>query len=309
MAIPNLRQLFAVLTLLLAMTMLAAACGTGSQPATDPGDDAKPTIRIGLDPYQYSRVPAYLGQHVLREIGYDVRIVEADVGPLYQALARGDVDFYVDVWPDVLQVTYLERFEGEVEVIGDLYDNAPVGVGVPAYAPEGLQSIEDLNDYIDFTGGKIYALEPGSGMTQTTHKMVEEYGLQYEVVEGSEAAMLAEMRRAFSRNEGIVFLLWRPHTMFVNFDIRVLDDPQRVWGPPGSRHSIGMHAGFDREKGAEAYELFKNMELSIEELEAWMFREDEEQIDPEVQAREWVENNPDRVKAWLGDYADQWDAR
>lgn len=287
--------------------MLATACGTGNQSTGDSEGNTKPTVRIGLDPYQYSRVPAYLGQHILRELGYDVRIVEADVGPLYQAMARGDVDFYVDAWPDVIQVSYLERFKDEVEIIGDLYDNAPVGVGVPAYAPEDLKSIEDLNDHVDFTGGTIYALEPGAGMTETAHRMVEEYGLEgYQVVEGSEAAMLSEMKRAYSRNEGAVFLVWRPHTMFVNFDIRVLDDPQRVWGPPGSRHSIAMSAKFDRQNGAEAYELFKNMQISIEEIETWMLREDEEQIDPEDHAQEWVENHPERVKEWLGSYADQW---
>src|SRR5690606_18181782 len=100
----------------------------------------------------------------------------------------------------------------------------------------------------DFTDGQIFALEPGAGMTQTTHDMVEAYDLDYTVMEGSEAAMLSEMTRHFSRDEGLVFLLWRPHTMFSKFDIRVLGDPQMVWGGL-SRHSIGMHSDFDREAG------------------------------------------------------------
>lgn len=283
--------------------LILAGCGA-SQDTPDAGEAAPEEgeagqgepIVIGLDPYNFSEPPVYIAKQILEDRGYEVEIQEGQVGILWAALAAGDIDVFGDIWDPNISGSYIEQYEGEYETAGTLYEDAPVGVAVPTYM-ENIESIEQLNEMKDVFGGKIYTIDPESGTDITTRKMVDEYGLDYEVVNSSEAAMIAEAQKAMSQEEPIAFIGWRPHSMFQLLDIKLLDDPRNVWGSDDVK--VGVASDL-KERAPEAYTLFSNMEISIDEIERWLV-EMEEGASPEEMAEAWVEDNADTVEAWLSE--------
>ena len=60
----------------------------------------------------------------------------------------------------------------------------------------------------------------------------DEFGLKdWELVETSEQAMLAQVARAEKSEDAIVFLAWAPHPMNVAFDITYLAGGDKQFGP------------------------------------------------------------------------------
>src|SRR5699024_994783 len=119
---------------------------------------------------------AYVSKEILENEGYDVKIMEAGVGAIYSSLASQDLDSYIDIWAPNLQSEHLEKYEGEIEVIGTLYKDTPIGIAVPKYM-KNVNSIKDLNEYREEFDGKIYGIEPETGMDNTTHEMIDAYDL------------------------------------------------------------------------------------------------------------------------------------
>ena len=296
-------RLFKIALLSMVCVLILAGCGA-SQDAPDDGEAAPEegeagqgeSVTIGLDPYDFSKPPAYIAKQILEDQGYDAKIQEGQVGILWAALAESDIDACGDMWDRNISGSHIEHYEGEYEIAGTLYEKAPVGAVVPTYMDE-IDSIEQLNEMKDKFNGTIYTIDPESGTDITTREMVDVYDLDYEVVNSSEAAMVAQAQKAMSQEEPIVFIGWRPHTMFQTLDIKILDDPKDVWGTDDVKMGVASDL---KERVPEAYTLFSNMELPIEEIERWLV-EMEEGASPEELAEEWVKDNADTVDAWLNE--------
>src|SRR5690625_3206009 len=88
------RKVYSVVLLGIIMTLLAACGSGGNNTSVEDNQESEEVtnISIGLDPYAYATVPAYLSQVILEQEGYNVEIEEAEVGILYQALSSGDID-------------------------------------------------------------------------------------------------------------------------------------------------------------------------------------------------------------------------
>ncbi|MUV37797.1 Glycine betaine-binding protein OpuAC [Lentibacillus sp. JNUCC-1] len=292
------------LAIALATIFVIAGCGNNDnadekstdQNASNDTSNEKTSITVGLDPYDYSTVPAYLSQVILEQEGYDVEIQEAEVGILYQALANKDIDAYVDVSRPKLHESYIEKYDDQFVTAGTLISDLPLGVAVPKYL-EDINSIEDVIENAEMFDNKIYAIEPGSGMGETTVAMVEDYGMDdFEISNSSTAAMLAQVKRATDKEEPIVFNAWRPNPMFVYYDIKFLDDPKGTWNHDDVE--VGVIPEFE-EESPTAYTLFSNMSLDLDMIEEWIIGINDEDKKPRKLAEEWVENNPDVVDKWL----------
>ncbi|MBP1949972.1 glycine betaine ABC transporter substrate-binding protein [Virgibacillus litoralis] len=288
--------LFLSLTFILVLT----ACNGDQQESQDNKDNEnekeQKNISIGLDPYDYATVPAYLSKEILEQEGYEVKIEEGQVGILYEALANKEIDAFIDIWAPNLQSSYLKEYEGQFEIAGTLYSEMPLGVAVPAYM-EDVNSIADLNKYKEKFDNKVYAIDPGSGMADTTEKMVETYDMKdFEIKNSSTAAMLAQVESVMKDKGGIVFNAWRPHPMFVRMDLKFLDDPKNAWKLDDVQ--VGVTPDL-QEQSPTAYKLFSNMKLTLDQVEKWIMAIDSEGKTPEELAEAWVEENQDKVNKWL----------
>src|SRR5690625_6487068 len=67
-------------------------------------------------------------------------------------------------------------------------------------------------------------------MALTTNRMIEKYDMNdFEITNSSTAAMLTQVETTIDNEEPIAFNAWRPHPMFVRFDIKFLEDPRDTW--------------------------------------------------------------------------------
>lgn len=276
--------------IILGLVFVAAGCGGVAD-----DDSGKVTINIGDTPYVHSMVSTYILENIAEELGYNTEMVEADIGFMYQGLAQGDVDIYSDVWFPTLHKPYLEKYEGKFEIAGTLYEKADLGWTVPAYVD--IDSIEELKGRADEFDSRIVGYEPSSGLMLASEEAIEAYGLEeYELIEGSVPTMMAEVDKVIKNKGNIIFLGYRPHSMWIKYDIKILKDPKGVFEIDDVRTAVSLDL---KEKAPDLYQFIQNFSMPIVEVEKMILRVEEEKRDVEVLAKEWIEENRTLVDEML----------
>lgn len=297
----NKRHLTAIPALGLAGALVLTGCAGGNDTA-DGGDNAAEemgTITMGFLPaWTDGLSTAYLLADQLGKLGYDVEMEEVvDAGPLYTALASGDVDMYPSAWSEVTHAEYMAEYGDDIEDLGSYYDGAALTIAVPEYVTE-INSLEDLAANADMFGGQIIGIEPGAGLTGATQdSMMPAYGLDaYELVTSSTAGMLTALDTAVAAEEPIVVTLWRPFWAYAEWPMKDLEDPQGAMGDTESLHFLGT-AGF-AEEFPEAAEYIGKIKLDDDQYGA---------LEGLVTSDEWEGDPEGAVDAWLDEYGDQVD--
>jgi len=293
---------------LMALGLFTAACGSDDGGETTTGGEGNGgegggTVTLGIIPsWTDGLSTAYLWQNVLEQEGYTVEIQEiAEAAPLYTGVAHGDIDIYPSAWPEVTHASYMEEYGDDLEDLGAYYEGAKLTFAVPEYTD--ISSIEDLKGSADMFDGKITGIEPGAGLTQVTKENViptYELGDEYQLVESSTTAMLAELQKAVDREEDIVVTLWRPFWANSEFPVKDLEDPEGALGEPETLNAIAT-AGFSDEN-PDVAEMFANFKLSDEEygsLENLVVNEYGEGEEPQA-IEAWLEENPDFIEGLKG---------
>jgi glycine betaine/proline transport system substrate-binding protein len=299
-----LRRAVATVSLLTLGTM-ATACGSddASDDKASAGSGGDKNITLGIIPsWTDGLLAAHLWKNVLEDDGYTVEITElAEAAPLFTGVANGDIDVFPSAWPQVTHAAYMDQFGDDVEDLGAYYEGAKLTFAVPEYSD--LQSIEDLRGKASEYDGEIIGIEPGAGLTKVTKESVmPAYGLdeEYELVESSTTAMLAELRKATENEDPIVVTLWKPFWANSEFPVRDLEDPEGALGEPETLNAIATD-GFS-EENPEVAEMMGKLKLDDEQygsLENMLVNEyGEGREDEAVEA--WFEENPDVLEALQG---------
>lgn len=268
-----------------------AAAVTPAKPAAT----AQKTLKLGAIAWDEDIALRHVVKVALEQYGYTVTFQLADVGALYEGVARGDLDAFLDTWLPYTQAIYWERYKDRVIKLDPWFSEAKLCLAVPEYT--GLKSIVELNQYRDKFGGMIVGIEPGAGeMNVVQTKVIPGYQLQFTLQPGSTPAMLAALKAAVEKKEWIVVTAWRPHWKFTAYPIRCLEDPKGLMG--GTEQLSAIVSKQFAERNDPALQFIKNIRLTAEQLEALEF-EINNAGDPEVGARRWVDKNRDLVNSWL----------
>ncbi len=228
------------------------------------------------------------------DLGYEVDLTSVDAGPMWMGVARGDFDAMVAGWLPVTHEAYLEETQDDVINLGANLEGALLGLVVPEYVP--VNSIEELNDYVDEFDGEIIGIDPGAGLMAATERTIEEYDLDYNLVSGSDAAMTAALERAIDREEWIIVTGWTPHWKFAAYDLKYLEDPRKTLGEAEHIATI-VHPDL-LGKAPDVYNFLDNFYWTPEEMaEVMIYIEDG--MEPMEAARAWIAENRDRVDQWL----------
>ncbi|QEV17154.1 ABC transporter permease/substrate binding protein [Streptomyces alboniger] len=173
-----------------------------------------------------------LWKRVLEKRGYKMKLTPSDVGPVYTALAQGDLDLDLDAWLPTTQKQYWGKNKANLKDLGSWYSPTSLEVAVPSYVKD-VKSLADLKGKGDTFKGKIIGIEPGTGvMTALKDKVLPGYGLdkEYKIVSGSTPAMLSELKSAYAKKEPVAVLLWSPHWAYNEYELTKLKDPKTAFG-------------------------------------------------------------------------------
>lgn len=306
---------FASLVSIFLLAIVLVACGgddegDDSTAEQDDTDNAETEEAAGLEIGQEDLTLPYvawaretISTHILaallEDIGYNVDVKQVEAGPMYSSVADGSSDFHTSAWLPATHASYWEEYEGDIVKVNEVLDKAPLALTVPSYMD--IDSIEDLKDNTELgesVDWEIVGIDPGAGIMQNTEAALDEYDLDnWELVQSSEAAMLTELRTAIENEEPIIVPLWKPHWIFGVEDLKMLEDPQEIYGGEGDQ--IYTVARKDLEEDAPAaYRVLEQYTETYEMVEELMPLVHDEGMDPADVAQQFLDDNPDLVAEW-----------
>lgn len=246
-----------------------------------------------------------LASEVLEGLGYEPRVDTVSVPIAYAGMRNDDFDVFLGNWmPSMASISdpYIER--GEVERLVANLEGAKYTLAVPQYVYDaGITSVNDLAEHADQFESNIHGIEAGNDGNELIEQMIDDdaYGLgDWQVVDSSEAGMLAELRSRVPNEEWMVFLGWAPHPMNTNFDMAYLSGADDYFGPDlgGATVYTNARAGFVDEcpnVGA----LLNNMTFTLEMENELMSAIMDDGVDPRDAARSYLKANDEVLDEWL----------
>lgn len=275
--------------------MLAAGCVGEADDTAAPAATEKGTVVLGVTPWGTELSSGNVMKIVFEKAGYDCELQIVDVGPVWQALASGDVDAFIGAWLPTCHAPYLEKYGDQIVEVRKNLIGTRCGLVVPAYVT--IDSIEELNSEKEKFDGTIIGIEPGAGIMQGTEEAIEVYGLDYELQAGSEVGMLASIMKAYDDGDWVVVTGWSPHWKFSRWDLKYLDDPENIYG--GEEYIVTFaREGLSEEKPG-VYAILERFKWDAADMESVMY-DIEEGMSEEEAARKWVDANPEKVDEWIG---------
>lgn len=285
------KTLFILITILLSIAMYG--CSSGSD-LEDTGNSAKPTINFGVTNWTSTVPPTKIAGKILENMGYKVKETNADAGSVYTGLANGDLDVFMDSWFPA-QRQYIEKYSDSIESISVSYDNANSGMVVPKYM-EDINDVSDLKGKEDIVNNEMFAIGAGDPAMQDMEKVIDFYDLDLEMINSSEAAMLAAAEGKMKEEKPVVFYGWRPHSMFDKYDLKILTNKEAT-AEKGLFDKSTIHIIANKkfeEKAPEAYKFLSNWSISMEDMEKMIAKIDNGK-DPDDVTQAWIDNHQDKI--------------
>lgn len=289
------KKTIVLISILALLSFTLVGCGGSKTPKKEAGKD---TVRLVYVEWACATASAHVVAEVLeKKMGYKVELTPVATPLLFEALANGDADVTTTAWLPITHESYMKKVDGKVEDLGPNCEGAKLAIVVPEYVT--INSIAEMNDYKDKFHGQIIGIDPGAGVMKLTEKAIKDYGLDFELMEGSDATMTAALKSAIDKNEWVAVTGWIPHWKFARWDLKTLEDPKKVLGE--AEHIDTIVRPELKEDMPEVYEFFKKFKWSVDDLQNAMLMTLESGTDSKEAASKWVEKNPELVNSWLPD--------
>jgi glycine betaine/proline transport system substrate-binding protein len=242
---------------------------------------------------------------VAEALGYETDTKVLSVPVTYTGLAEGDIDVFLGNWMPTMEADIAPyRDAGSVEVIRTNLEGAKYTLATnEAGAALGISDFGNIKDHKDALEGSIYGIEPGNDGNRLILDMISggPFGLDgFEVVESSEAGMLAEVKKKSDAGEPIVFLGWEPHPMNANFKMTYLSGGDDFFGPNfgGAVVDTNTRKGYSAEC-PNTGKLLSNLAFSLQMENEIMGAILNDGTDPAEAAKAWLAANPGAWEPWL----------
>jgi glycine betaine/proline transport system substrate-binding protein len=280
------RKLISILTAsVFALTLAMTACGP-----KDGGQ--KKTVKILYPNWAEGIAVTHLAKVALEDKGYKVDIKPIEPGPIYQSLAKGDADLFLDAWLPHTHADYWDKYGDKLVKLGESFSGGTTGIVVPKYVD--IDSINELPNNKEKFDGKIIGIGSGAGIHKNTEKAIKKYNLPFKQITSSGPAMVASLAKAVKKKEWIAITGWKPHFMWANYDLKYLNDPLNVY--PKDVMAILARQGFK----SDFPKLTKFMgNFNFKEKQLYSLMKAVKQGDDEVTAaKNWYQKNKTLVNGW-----------
>jgi glycine betaine/proline transport system substrate-binding protein len=323
----------ALLALALAAAMTMAACGekkeeetpatSGSGAETAKKDCGKVTINENA--WAGSTANVYIAKAVLEdELGCQVEVTKIAEIPVFQAMADGEVDAVLEDWQ------HTDEYKKYIDQAGTVVQGGPLGVEghigwfIPQYLMgehpefktwEGLKGQEDLFKTPE-SGDQGMFLGGDPSYVQKDKELIKALGLNFKhVTAGAEPAQVARWTQLYKQKKPVIFYWYTPQFYNQQYDLAEVKLPERTPDCKDDAKAGGnpeqYKCAYDvtiinklfskkfAESGSPAYDVLKKMKLTNEDQEEVAKAIAGDKVDPEKAGRDWVEQNQDKVQAWL----------
>ncbi len=301
-------------TILTVATVLFCAAALAFSLFSTPAEAAPKKVRLSYVEWSETVAATNMVKTVIQEkLGMECEIIPMTADKMWASVAAGVVDGMVAAWLPTTHGHFYEDYKDQIVDLGPNLTGTQIGLVVPDVtvgrqtAASGqrnasyitAQSIADLKKYPDKFHRRIIGIDPEAGIMEKTRTAMREYGLyNYELVEGSEISMTAELSNAIRKQKWIVVTGWVPHWMFGRWTLRFLDDPKNIFGGEEKIHTI-VREGL-KEDMPEVYAFLDQFNWAPEELEQLMiWIEEDDGMFPGEKALRYMRFHEDQVNAWL----------
>ncbi len=309
--------------------LVLSACGGGSvgektkenQSNAAAGGDCG-TFNMAVNPWVGYEADAYVVGYVAdTKLGCqtDYKNLKEEVS--WQGFGTGDVDVVIEDWghPD-LEKQYVKDKggDGSAELFGPTGNVGIIGWYVPPWLAKEHPDITDwqnLNKYASQfatpeSGGKGQFLGADPSYVQFDESIVSNLDLNFKVVfSGSEAASIAAFKKAEQNKEWLIGYFYEPQWFMSEVPLVKVDLPKYTPGCQDNEAKVACDypettlqkvASTDFvNSGSPAVDLVKNFEWTNDDQNLVAKYIADDGMKPEDAAKKWVEENPDKVDAWL----------
>jgi glycine betaine/proline transport system substrate-binding protein len=279
-----------------AVALLAlTGCGNADAAVGHGNTDKKDLTLAVFNGWDEGIAASELWKAILDKKGYNVKLEDADVAPVFSGLSTGDYDLTMDVWLPDTHASYLKEYGKDITDLGAWNDKAKLTIAVNKDAP--IDSLDELAANADKFGNRIVGIEPGAGLTTAvTDKVIPAYGLKkMKFQTSSTAAMLTELTAATDAGENIAVTLWQPHWAYSALPIKTLEDPKGTLANVESIHAFGKK-DFTKDF-PQAAKWLKGSKMDLDKLQsledAMFIKYDGHDYGPVVQ--KWIKQNQEYV--------------
>jgi glycine betaine/proline transport system substrate-binding protein len=238
---------------------------------------------------------------ILELIGYEARITQMSVPVTFSSMKKGDIDVFLGNWmPSMANDIRPYTEEGSIDTVVRNLEGAKFTLAVnQALYDKGLHDVKDIVKFKSQLQGKIYGIESGNEGNRNILKIINDPLLNlkgWELVESSEAGMLAQITKNIKANKDIIFLGWSPHPMNIHFKIVYLSG----FGDNYGNAEVFTVVRKDYVKECPNVGKFlSNLKFSIEMENQLMSEILEKEIDPKAAVITWLKAHPYVLKKWL----------
>lgn len=351
----HISNLLSFLALMMGLALIVAACqGIPQQPAGSAQEEAEApaaeeaaapaeeeaapaeeeeaaaptgdiTIKLAENPWSGSQVNVAVAKILIeQELGYPVEIVSIDENAQWSALASGDLQASLEVWPSghaENMALYIDE-QGSVENGGLLGPVGEIGWFMPKYVLdahpelatwEGFQDPENAKLFSTAeTGDKGQFLAGDQSWVQYDADIINNLGLDFEVVAaGSEEALLAALDSAYNREEPILFYFWIPHSVHARFDLVQVELPAYSDECYAKADSGGVDCAYPsdelfkilsaslKDEAPDAHQFLTNFNYTTADQIQMIAAVELDGKSPEEAAQAWIDENEETWRAWL----------
>ncbi len=294
-------------------------------------------VAIGVPSWTGAQAIANLLAAVVEmRIGGEAELIPGNNATIFQAMdqGKGDIDVHPDVWlPN--QESFTKKYvdgAGTVTLSSNPYEgNQGFCVSKDFGEKYSITDIADLGRpdvaaAMDSDGngrGEMWIGAPGWASANVNEVKVRDYGLSdfVEPIRAEESVKTARVKDSIAKGEGYAFYCYKPHAIWYMFEVQMVTEPpydpaQYVMLQPSDSpdwYEQSMVASKDALKNVQIawsnsladrspaiVEFFQNFGLTADDVSSFAYEISGKGRNAAEVAKEWVNNNTDRVDAWLG---------
>jgi glycine betaine/proline transport system substrate-binding protein len=309
-----------------ALLLVVPGCGDDDEPAAGEQAGGGETIKIAVNPWTGSAVNANVAKVLLeRELGYEVDLVDIDENNQFPAIAKGELDASLEIWPSGHAADINRYIEGRrggplrdggMVNEGDLGLIGNIGWWIPTYLVEERPELarwQGLKGNEDVVNGEFIAGDPT--FVSYDEEIIKNLGLDLKVVNtGSEDALIEAIDKAYRAKQPFLAYFYTPHWAHRKYDLTEVQLPaydEDCEEAARERDGEGYDCDYANDvlfkaawlglddNAPEASKFFERFKYTTEDQQEIAFQVDSRGVPINQAAEQWVNDNPDVWRAWV----------